>query len=96
MILEKTGREYYNLAITTLPAVTDWEASFDGGTTWLDGTAGIAGDGTAVVQWLLAGPDADQGAAVAVLATGVTRPLIRGTESPELIVRDAPKIVVDN
>jgi hypothetical protein len=35
--LDRHGREYYKPGVTTDPAVdpTDWEASFDGGETWV-------------------------------------------------------------
>lgn len=92
MQLEPAGREFYNLEITASPAVSGgWEASFDGGTTWVAGTAGTV-NGTDVYQWLLAGASADVGTAVATISASVV-PLIRATESPELVVRSAPTIV---
>lgn len=90
MILKRAGREFYNLAISTTPTVSSWEASFDGGATWATGTAGTV-DGAAVFQWLIAGPAAVKGTAVAQLS-GPVVPQIRATSSPEIVVRDAPRI----
>jgi hypothetical protein len=70
--------------------VASWDASFDNGATWDAGTAATV-DGTEVHRWLVAGEDATVGTAVAVLTTTV-RPLIRATDSPEIIVRTAPRI----
>ncbi|MBT9255363.1 hypothetical protein KMZ30_07230 [Phycicoccus sp. KQZ13P-1] len=90
MILKRAGREFYNLAISTTPAVASWEASFDGGATWSAGTAGTV-DGVAVMQWLIAGPSVAKETAVAQLS-GPVVPQIRATSNPEIVVRDAPRI----
>jgi hypothetical protein len=92
MILKRAGREYYSLELTTTPAVSGWDASFDAGTTWQTGIPATV-DGAACQQWLLAGPDAALGTAVKQLTDSVT-PLLRATSSPEIIIRDAPKIAV--
>jgi hypothetical protein len=83
MYLKRTAREYYSLAIVTDPAVASWEASFDGGTTFVAGEV----DG-ANTRWLLAGPDVDPGTAT-VLAASV-HPMVRAADTPEIVVRDAP------
>jgi hypothetical protein len=85
MYLKRIAREYYSLAIVTDPAVASWEASFDGGTTFVAGEV----DG-ANTRWLLAGPDADPGAAIVIAAT--VTPSVRATDAPEVIVRDAPRV----
>ena len=85
MKLTRASREWYALEIATTPAVTSWDASFDGGTTWLASTT-VGADG--YFRWLVAGPDADPTGAV-VLAAGRTMPLLRATENPEVIIRNA-------
>lgn len=87
MYLKKLAREFYNLSIATVPAVSGWEASFDGGATWKPGEV-VGGK----VRWLVAGADADPGTAT-VLTTSV-KPLLRVTDNPEIIVRDAPTIYI--
>lgn len=91
MRLDRHGREYYKPGVTTDPAVdpTDWEASFDGGETWV---AAIDDGGQAA--WLVAGPDAAAGTAVAVITRSVT-PKVRLLDNPEIVVRDAPGISLD-
>ena len=87
MKLHPLGREFYSLTVTTEPAVAAWEASFDGGETWVAGeSAGAA------FRWLVAGPDATPGDAT-VLA-GSVAPIVRATDDPEVIVRRAPTIYV--
>ena len=89
MNLPASGREFYALRITTTPSVTGWEASFDGGDTYV---AGVEDDG--VTRWLVAGPDADEGDAVAVIPAAGVRPRVRVEDDPEIIVRTAPRIYV--
>lgn len=89
MNLNRAAREYYALAIVTDPPVAAWEATFDNGATW---DAGATTDG--VTRWLVAAPDAVAGSAVAVLPLGTTKPRVRATSNPEVIVRDAPAIYV--
>ena len=94
MQLNRAAREYYRLHVTTDPAVTaPWEASFDGGQTWYAGTD--PGGDTGDVMWLVAGPDAEQGPAVAVL-TGTVRPMLRAIDNPEIVIaeRGVPWITV--
>ena len=92
MILSPLAREFYRVAITTDGDVTDWEASFDGGTTWHDGE--VDPDEETFTRWLLAGPDAPLGTAVAVITADVV-PIVRATDNPEIVVRKAPRITLD-
>lgn len=92
MRLRRQGREQYDLTITTDPPVTAWEASFDGGETYKTAEVVAAPSALALrVRWLIAGPDAAVGSAVAQLS-GSVRPLVRATADPEIVVRDAPRI----
>lgn len=94
MRLHPAAREFYCLSITTTPAVTGWDASFDGGTTW---QAGEVVDDT--VRWLVAGPKFDATGATAATYATLTAdvvPLLRATDNPERIVRSAPRIYVTN
>lgn len=93
MILDRHAREFYTLAITTTPAVSSWDASFDGGTSWVTGSAGTV-DGVPVVQWLLAGPAAPAGAPAGTTVAATVNPLIRATAAPETVVRKAPPVTV--
>lgn len=90
MQLNRRAVEWYALEITTDPAVTGWEASFDDGASWKASTA-VGTDGWS--RWLVAGPDAATPGTAVVLAATV-RPLVRATENPEVVVRDAPRIYV--
>lgn len=89
MILSRFARRYYRVTVTTDPQVTDWEASFDNGATWVAGTPIVGVDNG--YQWLVAGPDVDLGAAVAVISANVT-PLLRDVDTAEVLVEDAPRI----
>lgn len=88
MQLARYARKYYKLDITTEPAVTAWEASFDKGETWHPHTVVDT-----FSAWLVAGPDADPGNAVAVLDSSVT-PLLRAVDNPEILDGEgsAPRI----
>lgn len=92
MILNPNARELYGLTIDTTPTVDGWDASFDDGETWQVGTP-VEGEPGAW-QWLVAGPTADRGEAVAVLPKGVVTPLLRLTAHPEQLVREGPPIYV--
>lgn len=93
MNLSRYGREHYDVKPVTEPPIAAWEASFDGGATWVSGTA-LSGADAGWFRWLLAGPAADQGTAT-VLAVGKTEPLARGVDDTEIVVRDLPPIYVD-
>lgn len=81
-----------------------WEASFDHGENyvaasvltlaepWTD-TDGVTHEPGDLSSWLLAGPDAEEGSAVAVIAASI-RPLVRAIDSPEIIVRTAPQVTL--
>ena len=90
--LSKLGREYYRVTVTTVPAITDWEISFDHGTTWVDLFYDINDDKQEI---LVAGPDfvPPQGdvAEYETISTSVV-PYIRAIDSPEVLIRNAPKI----
>lgn len=89
MKLSRYGRENLKMTITTDPPLTDWEASFDGGVTWVAGTP--EDDQT---WWLLAGPDVEQETAVAVLSRGSHPVMVRAIDDPEIIVRSATSVTV--
>lgn len=90
MELSRGGREFYDPGPTTTPALTVWEASFDGQASWkpaqlLDGRP----------KWLVAGPlapTAPEGVDVAAVIATTTLPVLRAADDPELIVRDGPWI----
>lgn len=100
MLLKRSAREFYHVALTATTeagdpvAADDWEASFDGGTTWFPAEAHTHDDGDGDVtysSWLVAGPDVAQGGAVAVI-TGSLVPQMRLNDNPESVVRDGPRI----
>lgn len=96
MKLNAAERDYYVLQITTEPALDGtWEASFDGGANWADGTE--TDDGWA---WLVAGPDFEASAVgmddadtIATIVTA-TRPLVRLKDNPVVDIERAPTIRV--
>ena len=90
MILNKFSREFYDPRPETDPVVlpADWSASFDDGVTWVPAT--VDDD---LPKWLVAGAEADEGDAVAVI-TDTTYPLLRITDTPEAVVVNGPKITV--
>lgn len=86
------GVEKYQLTITTEPAVTAarWSLSLDRGDTWTDAT-----DTDGLSTWLIANASADTPSAPAIVLTpGTYTPLIRCIDDPEVIVRNAPTIVI--
>lgn len=87
MRLDPHGREHYQLQITTAPQLDAWEASFDGGDTWIPGEP--VPDVDNAWRWLIAGHLADPGDAVAVIS-GNVQPLIRAVDNPEIVVRRIP------
>lgn len=93
MNLSRLGREYFRITVATDPAVTGWEASFDGGVTWTSGTPITGVDGG--FQWLVQGPDVDPTDATALTLSGSVAPLLRAVDNPEVLVRDAPRIWLD-
>jgi len=92
MRLDPQARRYYRLEVTTEPfevPATEWEASFDGGATWLPAT-----EVDGLPAWLIAGPYADPGGAVAVVVKNV-RPKIRVVADPEVEIENTPHIIVE-
>lgn len=89
MRLHPESRELYKLRVVTVPPALAVEASFDGGASWHAGQP--LGDST--YGWLVAGQDADPGAAVAVLTESAS-PWLRWTDNPEAPARPAPGITV--
>ena len=90
MKLDREARQFYDPGPMTEPAsaAANWEASFDGGETWLAPTD-ILNDRP---RWLVAGPDAEVGSAAVVITQDTLRPQLRLTTPPELIVVHAPYI----
>jgi hypothetical protein len=96
MRLRRESREFYDLTITTDPPVVGWEASFDSGETWHDGELVDVDDpeiGALRQRWLVAGTEADDAGAVAVITRSIS-PLLRASDDPELVVRRGPTIYV--
>ncbi len=95
MILERTAREIYGVQITTRPTVDldAWEASFDGGTTYHAATIYTDDDDEDWASWLIAGPDATVGSAVAVIEKS-TLPKLRLSDVVEIVVRDGPRVTL--
>lgn len=91
MYLPPSGVDYYTLTITTTPPLSGWEASFDGGTTWI---AGVLKVGTTDTwQWLLAGPQVAVPGSAHVIPNDL-EPLIRAVSNPQVFVRKAPYIAL--
>lgn len=97
MDLDPNARRRYRLRLTVRDdsgelvgvAPTDWEASFDGGTTWIRAT-----EHGGYPAWLVAGPRAELGGAVAVIPVGSTTPRVRLTIGEEIEVENVPTIHV--
>ena len=81
------ARKFLQLLLTTTPAVTTWEASFDSGVTWLTGTP--VGGQANTYRWLVAGSGVTIGSAVVQLGVGSYIVHIRAVDAPELEVREA-------
>jgi len=86
--LNRAGRGEYSLSIDLNPPIAGtWQASFDGGVTWIDGVPS-----SGVWSWLVAGPDfdaedvgMDPAATKAVISSSVI-PLLRIANNPILDV----------
>lgn len=94
MNLKRSERDWYVLDITVEPPLTGaWQASFDNGATWHNGSQTSGG-----WAWLLAGPDFDaaavdmDGADTVAVLTASTTPLLRCAENPVLDVESGPRI----
>lgn len=91
MQLFRGERDWYVLDITTVPAIEgDWEASFDGGTTWITGHP-TDDDKWA---WLLAGPDFDA-AAVGMDAGDTDATITASSVTPQLRIKDNPVLNIE-
>jgi len=92
VILNKRARVFYALIIETDLPTSGWEASFDGGATWLPGEE-VNGN----TRWLIHGPDFDPTgitpATSTLIATGVT-PLLRLIDNPEVDIERGPSIIL--
>jgi hypothetical protein len=93
MHLHVKERNYLTLQITTAPALTAWEMSLDGGTTWNTGTPIV--DTTDKWRWLLSGPEftpelGDTTPSITVPRSGIV-PLLRAIDTPEVIIEKAPQ-----
>lgn len=85
MQLTAHGRKYYRVTAVTVPQLTDWEASFDGGATWHLGAVDSRATPEANTwEWLVAGELADPTDAVAVITSSLI-PDIRAVDSPEIV-----------
>lgn len=93
MILDRAACEWFKLAITTEPVTgpTDWEASIDGGETWVS-----AHDVEDNSGWLVAGPDYDGAASPDFTLTSSVHVKVRLSDNPETVIRTAPNITVRN
>ena len=92
MRLHRSARKYFTLDITTSPAISAWELSVDGGSTWVAAT--LTGDS---FSWLISGPDFDPTTAPdasSMAVAGTVKPLLRATDYPEVLVEDAPMIIL--
>lgn len=95
MRLNVHGRKFYTLQIDTEPAVDDWEASFDGGETWVPGVTSTI-DGVTATRWLLAGPLAPVDDELATVIADGVEPMVRATSTAEVLVEVAPFILVES
>jgi hypothetical protein len=92
--LHRAERDNYVLTINVTPELAGtWEASFDEGDTWVDGTLDDE-----QWSWLVAGPDFDA-AAVGMSVEGTTldgsvTPLLRIKDDPVLDIQSGPSIVL--
>ena len=91
--LNRTSREFYTLTITTDPPVSGWEASFDGGTTWVAGEPTIRDANT--WRWLVAGPAFVADATPASILAATSVPMLRAVDTPEVLVRRGPTITIE-
>lgn len=95
MKLHREERDNYVVAITVEPSLTGtWQASFDDGETWIDGTPSSGN-----WAWLVAGPDfaddpdgLDPDDTVATITVSPTIPLLRVKDDPVLDVEKGPAI----
>lgn len=90
MYLHPSARKFYDVAITTDTPVDMWRASFDGGSTWVDGEA-VAGG----FRWLVRGPAFTPTDAIpSALVATTMEPLLSYSTNPERDVERGPLIIV--
>ena len=83
MRLHPAGREYATWDITGADEATTLAMSIDGGLTW----ASLARPTATTARALIAGPAAtDNPAGTVVLPLGRSVPLIRATDTPEVVI----------
>lgn len=93
MRLSPRGADDYVLTITTIPVMSGWEASFDGGASWVAGTPDVVDPTT--YRWLMVGPLVDPvPVAPHTVLTIDVEPLVRAIDNPKIIVRKAPWIAL--
>lgn len=85
--MNRHERKFVQFKLATDPAVTDWELSFDDGTTWHPGEA-IPGQPD-TYRWLVSGSRVSLGGAVVQLGTGSYELVVRAISNPELVVKRA-------
>lgn len=103
MNLSRFGQKWYEVEISTVPQVsTGWEATFDGGTTWVAGEVVTEPDpapvvtGAVVVRWLLAGSQAPAvDTAPDVVLTDGVQPILRAAANPEVEAFAGPLIILE-
>lgn len=79
------------LTLATVPPVTVWEVTFDGGTSWHD----TIRQGVTDVYWILiAGGSAAQGAALVVLGPGTHAVTARAVDNNEIIADHVVSVTV--
>lgn len=93
MILHRDERVYYSMTIAVDPPRTGstWQASFDDGATWKDGT-NTSGD---VWAWLVAGPGFAALAPDLGLNPDDTQAVISESLTVQFRVKDAPELDVE-
>lgn len=80
---------YYDPGPETVPVLTTWSASFDGGTTWVNPSLTEADR----PKWLVRGP-LSPASPTATLITTSTTPKLRYTDTPEDVWINGPRITL--
>ena len=91
MYLHPLGRDWYDLEITTTPAATSVDASFDSGKTWVAGESVTGG-----FRWMVAGPShVPEGSPPAyTTVTETMEPLLRFPTNPQRKIERGPLIII--
>ncbi|MGH3705183.1 MAG: hypothetical protein ACRDT9_11185 [Agromyces sp.] len=82
MYLPRNGREYLRITLADAPESATVEISFDDGATWKP-TTGTGNER----RILIAGPDFPEPLDGAIVVADKTRPSIRFTDTPEVVIR---------